>query len=620
MWSDNDTNRDFLNFSCVADTVAEMIVQAKGQPLSMGVSGGWGIGKTTMLNLISDALRGRGEEEYLFVEFNAWLYQGYDDARAALMDVIASKLIDHAESTKTGLDRAKDLLRRVKWLRVAGLAAGSAVSIAAGLPPVGALGTAWTAAKGLADGEIVQEDVDAAMDAGKAVVAEGKELLRSREEYSPPKQIHDLREHFAKTLREMKVTLVVSIDDLDRCLPETAIATLEAIRLFLFLPNTAFVIAADDRMIREAVRAHFKDATLDDDLVTNYFDKLVQIPLRVPPLGTQEVRAYLMLLFVENSSLEAGKREAVRQGVCERLSESWKGLRVDARFLTELIGDGCPPDLRQELELADRLAPLMTTAKAIAGNPRLIKRFLNTLSIRLSIARAQHVSLDESALAKMLLFERCASKEAYTELVAAINEGNEGRPTFLAEWERLAQSGEALGELPPEWTSDFSRDWLALQPAFAQMDLRGVVYVSREHMPVITPSDQLSSVAAGLLEGLMILEGQPSSTLAEQLRTLPGREIALVVDRVLIRARQEQEWGTPSALWALLTVLEADEGQASTVTAFLATLQPTQLRPDIVPVLGDREWARSTLSNWSEANDTPQAVKNAIRALAREEG
>ena len=38
-------------------------------------------------------------------------------------------------------------------------------------------------------------------------------------------------------------------------------------------------------MIKHAVRQHFDG--VDDDLVTNYFDKLVQIPIRVPPLGTQ---------------------------------------------------------------------------------------------------------------------------------------------------------------------------------------------------------------------------------------------------------------------------------------------------------------------------------------------
>jgi predicted KAP-like P-loop ATPase len=47
------------------------------------------------------------------------------------------------------------------------------------------------------------------------------------------------------------------------------------------------VIAADDAMIKHAVRRHFGD--VDDELVTNYFDKLIQLPIRVPPLGTQEV-------------------------------------------------------------------------------------------------------------------------------------------------------------------------------------------------------------------------------------------------------------------------------------------------------------------------------------------
>ena len=80
--------RDFLNFRCVADIAAETIIQAGGQPLSMGVSGGWGVGKSSMLKLISDALNERSGDRYLFVEFNAWLYQGYDDARAALPGLV----------------------------------------------------------------------------------------------------------------------------------------------------------------------------------------------------------------------------------------------------------------------------------------------------------------------------------------------------------------------------------------------------------------------------------------------------------------------------------------------------------------------------------------------------
>jgi hypothetical protein len=44
MWPDNETDSDFLNFTGVADTVAEIIVQAQGRPISIGVSGAWGVG------------------------------------------------------------------------------------------------------------------------------------------------------------------------------------------------------------------------------------------------------------------------------------------------------------------------------------------------------------------------------------------------------------------------------------------------------------------------------------------------------------------------------------------------------------------------------------------------
>ena len=120
MWPDNETARDFLNFSGVADTVAEIIIQANGRPISIGVSGAWGVGKSSMIKLIRDSLE-RRNGPFVFVEFNAWLYQGYDDARAALLEVIATTLTAEAEKRKTGLDRARELLRRVNWLRVAKL-------------------------------------------------------------------------------------------------------------------------------------------------------------------------------------------------------------------------------------------------------------------------------------------------------------------------------------------------------------------------------------------------------------------------------------------------------------------------------------------------------------------
>ena len=309
MWHDNETERDFLNFSGVSDTVAEMIMQASGRPISIGVSGSWGVGKSSMIKLIRRALTTKSgdDEKFVFVEFNAWLYQGYDDARAALMDVIAEKLHAEADKRKTGVEKATELLKRVNWLRIAKLTVGPALSLAMGLPPVGLLGAAADFGTRLIANNLGQDDIEKAEGTVEKAAGEAHDLFKPRQQFSPPKEIQALRDCFEATLKELGVTLVVLIDDLDRCLPQTTISTLEAIRLFLFLNNTAFVIAADDAMIKYAVRQHFSG--VEDNLVTSYFDKLIQVPIRVPPLGTQEVRAYLMLLFVEDSSLSLEQKE-----------------------------------------------------------------------------------------------------------------------------------------------------------------------------------------------------------------------------------------------------------------------------------------------------------------------
>ena len=131
MWPDNETELDFLNFSSVADSVAEIVVQARGRPISIGVSGAWGAGKSSLIKLTQAALGARSREEggreFVFVEFNAWLYQGYDDARAALMDVIATKLEEEAEAREKAVDKATALLKRVNWLWAAILAADTVV-------------------------------------------------------------------------------------------------------------------------------------------------------------------------------------------------------------------------------------------------------------------------------------------------------------------------------------------------------------------------------------------------------------------------------------------------------------------------------------------------------------
>ncbi|MGA2311626.1 MAG: P-loop NTPase fold protein [Xanthobacteraceae bacterium] len=615
MWADNETARDFLNFTGVSDTVAEIIVQANGRPISIGVSGAWGVGKSSMIKLIRTSLEHRDKghpSKFVFVEFNAWLYQGYDDARAALMEVIATALADEANARKTALDKTKELLKRVDWFRTAKLA-GTAAALFMGVPPIALAGEVLDIGKKLIAGEITGDELAKLESNVTQATAAAAGLLRPKVDSSPPKEIHAIRKCFEDALKEMRVTLVVLIDDLDRCLPPTTIATLEAIRLFLFLENTAFVIAADDAMIKHAVRKHFDG--VDDKLVTNYFDKLIQVPIRVPPLGTQEVRAYMMLLFVENSTLAPEEKESIRARVCAQLAQTWRGRRVDRAFM-ETLHQNLPPELVARFDSADRLAPLMTTASQIAGNPRLIKRFLNALSIRMAIAKVHGVGIDEAALAKMLLFERCGEPAAYDALAKAVTEDEQGKPHFLTEWEEKAHTGQEL-ELDAPWDSPFIREWLTVPPRLGDLDLRGILYVSREHGPLITPEDRLSSEAADVLVALL-QNPDMAATLRDRMTRLSRPEMTVIMDRVLERARREQSWGTPPILDASIAVAAADPPQGKRVAAFLRERPSAQITPSLIPKIADEPWAGELLDAWKNSDVTAQ-VKRAI-TLRKKDG
>jgi len=612
MWTDNETDKDFLNFSCTADTVAQLIIQANNEPVSIGVSGQWGVGKSSMIKLIKKSLNNSNSNSFVFVEFNAWLYQGYDDARAALMEVIASTLTEEANSRQKGIEKAKEFLKRVNWLRIIKTGVNIAAPLAFGLPPTGLISEVMSIAQKLQSGELTKEALKETEATALETYEKFSGFLKPKEDKTPPKEIQAIRNCFEETLKEIGITLVVLIDDLDRCLPDTTVSTLEAIRLFLFLKNTAFVIAADDEMIKHAVRKHFEISS-NNDLVTNYFDKLIQIPLRVPALGTQEVRAYLILLFVEASELTGEQKETIRERVCNQLSESWKGKRVDRTFMNSL-GITLSSSLQSKIETAERLAHIMTTSSKINGNPRLIKRFLNTLSIRMSISESHGVGVDEAVLVKLLLFERCGNTIAYSKLLAEVNENSEGKPLFLAEWESNIASGKEV-DLKDEWNDNFIREWIKLTPTLSDKDLRGALYVSREHAPIITPEDRLSSAAVALLEAL-IQQPDMAGSIEGDIAHLPKAELSVIMDRLLESAKKEQEWGVPPILEACLVVSKCDEVQAQRLANFLMEIMPSQIKASIVPKISDEGWARQVFNKWI-GTDISQPMKNAINNKLR---
>lgn len=117
------------------------------------------------------------------------------------------------------------------------------------------------------------------------------------------RQIQNFRSDFEELLKESSVTrLVITIDDLDRCSPDTIIPTLEAIKLFLFVPRAAFIIGADEKLVVYAVRSRFPELPGDRrEVGRDYLEKLIQFPIRIPALGRAEVESYLGILFMTAS-------------------------------------------------------------------------------------------------------------------------------------------------------------------------------------------------------------------------------------------------------------------------------------------------------------------------------
>lgn len=121
MWSDTESKEDYLNFGEVSQIVTEILESEAMLPVSIGIFGNWGAGKSSLLNLIEQQIK---PDEWIIIKFDAWLYQGFDDARTALLETIANHLIQAAKNEETILQKSKNLLARIDGLRLAGLQRG----------------------------------------------------------------------------------------------------------------------------------------------------------------------------------------------------------------------------------------------------------------------------------------------------------------------------------------------------------------------------------------------------------------------------------------------------------------------------------------------------------------
>lgn len=565
MWRDSESDQDFLNFTEVADQVVTLVTNPSLLPISVGVFGSWGTGKSTVLRLVESRLPKGDDQKVLLVKFDAWLYQGFDDARAALMEVVSSALLARAEQDKTLVDKAKAFAERVNYFRALGMIADFGVGMAFGIPP-GLLTRAGSAVSSLFAGKVSHEDVanlkSDAVDAAKDL----KELVRPVEKRTPPKEIEAFRKEFGELLEGLDIALVLFIDNLDRCLPDPAIGTLEAVRLFLFMPQTAFVIAADEDMVRHSVAKHFSDPEASH--VRDYLDKVIQVPLRVPQVGAEDLRAYMYSLLVSLRAPTALPKVQAR--LLSALQGAWKS---DTFERTEIVAlAGSPDGLLDDLAIADRLAPILARAPNVQGNPRIVKRLLNAVFLRRLLATGRSMNVDLATLAKLAVFERCTDEAATRALYRIVMEGRDAE-TYLLPGDRL--NGKKPAELPQEWTKHevFVEEWRAMEPYFgADVDLRPAVFLSRDVMAPALARSGLSAAAQKVVAALLKVTSVNSPVGKEIVDNLSPIDRPVVMAQ-LIDAMRRADWteAVPGLHGAVLLAKTAAETEGD-LRAFLSTV------------------------------------------------
>ena len=583
MWSDIECNDDYLNFGEVAEIASGIVSTSAMLPVSIGILGNWGSGKSSILKLIENRLLEK-TNQYLIIKFDAWLYQGYDDARLSLMEKVASSITNEIKNNEGLAKKAKNLFSRIDFLRVAGLI-GEGVALAHGVPTGGLIPKSSKMLSGLADGIKTTEEYNEVKDVASGIVENAFGLLKPLPEKTPSQNIDAFRKEYSELINELNKTIIVIIDNLDRCNPINAIQTLEAIRLFLFLNKTAFIIAADEDMIRASVKEYFKG--LSDKHQIDYLDKLIQIPIRVPKVGIREVRAYLFMLYTLEYEINKDKIEDLRKTLENNLRSSWKDEPIARDVLLNLFDIEDQVKLKRQFELADRISPLLATSPLIQGNPRIIKRLLNVIKMRFQISERRKIPLDEAVITKLVIFERCVDSEIVSDFYRLIDI-EKGKPEFL----QANDDKETKKDLPESWKGkeleSFVSEWLKLDPSLRNIDLRPAIYLSRETRSLGIDTKELSKKAREILVELLKLSNMSSPSITSELPLLSNDEQVIMMEKIIDNLRQISNWDNrPDGFSGACLLANCSESAAKLLIPLLKELEK-QSKP----------WFRVALKNF----------------------
>lgn len=611
MWHDNETEIDLVGYDRLVDTLLYLVRREELRPLTIGVFGDWGSGKSSVLRMAFNALQ--NDEKYLCVWFSPWLHKDFEDVKAALMVSVLTALNADRPILRQLEEGAKQkvqtlwnsLAKRVDWFRLFGF---TAKNVAGGAMLLGGHpGGIALHASSLGDlGHLYRpgEPVPSRGDAHAPESSSGGEHHKTDEDVSKlfkdakessaePKKvfeqsIDDFRADFTKLLSELQTTLVVFIDDIDRCLPTSIVDILEALKLFLAVPGTDFIIAADERVIRHAVETRYPEMSAHAHRIgRDYLEKIVQLPVYIPPLTPDETETYLNLLTLQASEAVSLAQFEV---LVDRASVNRKRHSLDvamnygiARSTIEML----PVELEQAMQLVQRVSGVLCTQ--LEGNPRRIKRFFNTLYLRRYVAESRGVKLDIAALAKLMMLEYF-----YPAFFAQLYEWQlkgQGKANELKPIEDAIASGDesaittVLSSLKLSQHESGIRAALSIAPSLSNVNLAPYFYFCRDR-------NALSGGVGGRLSQQLqeiLVEVQSDSDAQrllalEKANQLSPSELKSLYESILALFRQTPD--NDNLEKAVVSVAAAHAELVPIMASGLELIPPAAVRASLVMLIG----------------------------------
>lgn len=485
MWKDSETEIDYLDYDYLVKCIEDIILDDDLLPASIGVYGDWGSGKSSLMHMCKKKLEAN-DKQIKCLLFNGWLFENYEDAKTAMLGNILDEigknkdLPTKAKEILTGLYKSVDKLKLAKNVTKAGM----------DFFLTGGIGTITDITLNQIKSKIsgVQPDIDI-----EKIYDSVKDELDNKEFRE---DIRSFQSNFEKLLDESKISrLVIFIDELDRCRPDTILDTLEAMKLFMFKGKVAFVIGADERHISYAIKSKFNDIEgIQINIGKEYLEKLIQYPVKIPRLNADEVETYISCLLLQ-SELEKGIFEDLINEIRKARAEDFE------KFSLHNVLGKMNIEANDSIAVASQVASVLS--QGLHGNPRQCKRFLNSMYMRLKMAEFKNKELDKKILAKIMVLEYIRP-QLFNKIANMTMEGT--LQSELSSFENGSDGEvENQGELIIWEKDDWFKDWCEIEPKLADKDLRLYFYFMRTSLDekISRISSSLSPMAKDVFDKLM---------------------------------------------------------------------------------------------------------------------